>query len=48
MTTTATRERPRLGGPDPAILALPFFQPRHAELVERVSGWCVEHRDVSR
>ena len=48
MTSTATRARPRLGGPDPAILALPFFEPRHAELVERVSGWCLEHRALWR
>jgi acyl-CoA dehydrogenase len=33
----------RLGGPDPAILALPFFEPRHAELAARITDWCLDN-----
>ncbi|MEV0972311.1 acyl-CoA dehydrogenase family protein [Microtetraspora glauca] len=48
MAITATAAPPRLGGPDPAILALPFFEPRHAEVAARVTGWCLDHGELLR
>lgn len=44
--TTATVAPPRLGGLDPAILALPFFEPRHADLAARVAAFTIENRDL--
>ncbi|HEX6870662.1 MAG TPA: acyl-CoA dehydrogenase family protein [Micromonosporaceae bacterium] len=34
------------GGPDPAILALPFFEPRHADLAVRITDWWIANQDL--
>jgi acyl-CoA dehydrogenase len=43
-----TSGRPLLAGLDPAILELPFYEPRHAELAERVTAWCAGHSALLR
>ena len=42
MTVLATG-RPLLAGLDPALLELPFYEPRHAELAGRVTAWTAGH-----
>jgi acyl-CoA dehydrogenase len=48
MTATVPATRPSPACLDPAVLALPFFEPRHRDLAARVSGWCVDNRDLWR
>src|SRR5262245_26372257 len=34
-----TTTRPLLAGLDPALLKLPFYEPRHTEFAERITAW---------
>lgn len=47
MTAVATA-RPLLAGLDPALLRLPFYQPRHAALADRVTAWTAANTGLWR
>jgi acyl-CoA dehydrogenase len=44
----ATTGRPLLAGLDPGVLELPFYEPRHADLAARITGWTAEHAELWR